>query len=359
MISPLEQQLKISIPLTRVDRSKASDFANQQLNPSLVDKTYLNTLAILATQRYFQMINIESDLSDGYSWNIANRLIGDVSDLFIPECNMRLECRPISSGSKTCWIPRELWTDRIGYVAVEIDAERSKATLLGFFSTAFSEEMPLSNLQSLDELIDTIESESNPSLNRLLGWLNGVVDNQWNVLGAYQKGGIAFAGIKKEVEQLYASQMGKNRSERGVPASMSSGDALAHLIRSTDDEGIRRKAIDLLTQLKPDHHIFDAIREKDLSVHIDNHSAALRIIFIPRTDSRYSVLVRVYATGSQRFLPKGLRLIVLDEEGNERFSYPAGSNDDWIECPLILDEGDHFSIRVALGKSGITEPFVI
>ena len=157
MLNSLEDSLKVSIPLTKNDRNRARSCSEDQGNLRLSERIYLNRLSVLATQRYFQMINIESDLYSSYSWNIANQLIGDISDLFIPECNGRVECRPVLPGSQSCWIPQELWTDRVGYIIVEIDDKNSEATLLGFFRTVSREMMPLSNLQSLDSLIDIIE----------------------------------------------------------------------------------------------------------------------------------------------------------------------------------------------------------
>lgn len=370
MVSPLERLIKISIPLTESDQNQANKFARQQPDPTRVETTYLNTLAVLSTQRYLQMINVETDLSISYSWNVANRMIGDVADLYIPECNGRIECRPVLPGSKTCWIPRELWTDRIGYVAVEIDDEKSQGTLLGFFRTVTHEAMPLSNLQSLDEFIDALEHgnadelESNPNrgLNQLLNWLDGAVNNLWKPSGTFPQGGIAFAGSQsthQTVAQLYASQSGKSAAERIIPPDMSDSDALAHLIQSTDDEGIRRQAVDLLQQLDPHHSLLNAVREKDLSVHIGGCSVALRVILIPRLDKRYSVLVRIYTTGEQRFLPEGLQLIVLDGNGDEQITHTARTQDDWMDRPLIVDKGERFSIRIALNGSGVTEAFMV
>ena len=159
--------------------------------------------------------------------------------------------------------------------------------------------------------------------------------------------------------QLYGRQPGKSKSECTIPPSMSDSEALAHLIRSTDDESIRKDAIDLLQDLDPDHSLFDAVREKDLSPYIEEDSIALRVIFIPRVDERYSVLVQVYPTGDRQFLPKGLQLTVIDENGDERITHAARARDNLLNRPLILDEGDCFGIRIALGESGITETFAI
>jgi hypothetical protein len=370
MVSPFERLLKIAIPLTQSDRSRAREFAQYQSDLLRNESTYLNTLAVLSTQRYLQMINVEADLSKSYSWNVANRMIGDISDLYIPECDGRIECRPVLPGSKTCWIPKELWTDRIGYLVVEIDDEQSQGVLLGFFQTVSNEAMPLSNLQPLDRFIDAIEhsndnkteSKPNDELTRLLDWLDGVVNNHWNLSGALPQGGIVFAAsqlIRQNLTQLYAIQFGKSAAENLVSPNMNDSDALAYLIQSTNDEGIRRQAVDLLQQLDPYHSLLSAVREKDLSIHIEGHSIALRVMLIPLLNQRYSVLVRVYATGDERFLPEGLQLTVLNEDGDEQITHTARAQDDWMDRPIVVDAGDRFGIRIALNGVCTTEAFIV
>lgn len=209
-----------------------------------------------------------------------------------------------------------------------------------------------------------------PQPTQLQNWIEGILGHAWSLLGTFPPSArLQFCGqtgfadtlehIRQDIAQLYASQPGKLASERVVPPNLSDGDALAHLIRSTDDEGIRRQAVDLLQQIEPGHLLFGATRERDLSLDFHGEAIALRVMVIPRWDERYSVLLRVYPTRDRRFLPAGLQLIVLDETGNELAAHTARDRDDWMDRPLIVEVGDRFGIRIALNESSVTETFVI
>lgn len=222
---------------------------------------------------------------------------------------------------------------------------------------------------------DAIEKLYRPEV-PLLNWLKGIFSTEWSLLGSFPASpGIVFCNfgslsqnidpenLRREIAQLYASQPAKSDSEshlkRIVPSQMSNGDALAYLIQSVDDEGIRRQAVDLLQEFEPEHPILAASREKDLSIHLEGYSIALRVLFIPRLDEQYSVLLRVYPTKESRFLPEGLQLAILDEGGNELVAHTARERDDWMDRPLIVEEGERFGIRITLNESSLTETFSV
>jgi Protein of unknown function (DUF1822) len=206
---------------------------------------------------------------------------------------------------------------------------------------------------------------SGSQCNRLLDWLKGVVDDRWSLTGSFPQARIVFCtaeptqNYRRDIVQLYASQPTKNNTQRSIPPNISDGDALADLIRAVDDEGIRRQAIELLQQVEPEHPLLSTAREQDLSLYIEGYSIAFRVMFIPRLDDRYSILLRLYATGAQRFLPEGLQLVVLDEAGNELVTHTAREYDDWIDRPLVVEKGDRFSIRIVFNESSVTEAFVV
>ena len=242
--------------------------------------------------------------------------------------------------------------------------------------------MLLENRDAIDWLYSpTVDPEPVPTevtdeFNRLLDWLKGICSDEWSLPGTFPASpGIVFRSFSdlsqnidpehlcREIAQLYASQPAKSDSEIGseriVPSEMSHGDALAYLIQSVDDEGIRRQAVDLLQEFEPEHPILAASREKDLGIYLEGYSIALRVLFIPRLDEQYSLLLRVYPTGESRFLPEGLRLIVLDEGGNELVAHTAREWDDWMDRPLIVEEGERFGIRITLNESSLTETFAV
>ena len=121
MMATATQFTPISIPIEATDRQQAYQFAEQQPTPARAEQVYRNTLAVLATQRYLHLLGIEANISDSQSWNPLNRLLENVADLYIPDLQGSLECRPVRSSDRKCAIPKEVWEGRLGYVIVALD----------------------------------------------------------------------------------------------------------------------------------------------------------------------------------------------------------------------------------------------
>lgn len=307
MISSLNQPLRISIPLTESDRNEARKFSQQQPSPTLAERTYLNALAVLSTQRYLQMINVESDLSSSYSWNAANRMIGDISDLFIPECNGRIECRPVQPGARTCWIPEELWTNRVGYIAVEIDDKNSQAILLGFFDTASCEAMPLVDLQPLDSFIDALDDvyaqDDAPGsfLAEFDSWLRNIFDDTW-----------------------LAPELVLATAYRGSPSTLS-------------DES------------------YSTVR-KAKRLELGSDSVVLVLEATPATESELEISLKIYPFEGN-VLPLGLRMELLDDLELVAMKTQAGSSDNFRALNFQVPTSESFKVRLSLGENSLIQDF--
>lgn len=204
-------------------------------------------------------------------------------------------------------------------------------------------------------------------LNRPLDWLDGLVDSLWEPVGTFfsEK---ALATVRsvpdkevtfEQVEQLYAKDGHENIPEDVSSSSTNISDVLAYLIRLTNDESIRKESIELLRSISPNHSLFDATREKDLSPFLNGEDVALRVLFFTRIDQRSSFIVQIYPTGENTYLPEGLTLTVIDMNDEERGVYTAHDKVSLMHRPLILDEGENFSIKIMLGAAEITEAFEI
>ena len=91
---------------------------------------------------------------------------------------------------------------------------------------------------------------------------------------------------------------------------------------------------------------------------LEGYQVALMVATLAKPDGRKAILLRVYPIGDQSFLPSGLKLIGLDEAGNQFFKpVEARNQDNYIQFKFSADTGDNFSVRVALGDDGITEFF--
>lgn len=135
--------------------------------------------------------------------------------------------------------------------------------------------------------------------------------------------------------------------------------ALIHLIRTTEDEETRWAAAESLWTIEPSNPASGVRRIADLGMQIGDRAIALMVAILPKAEGKVAILLRVYPMGSQTYLPSGLQLAVLDEDGDTFLETEARDTDNYIQLKFGGDRGERFSVRVALGDSGITEGFAI
>ncbi len=323
------EDFALPLPITQTARLTAQQFASMQPTPQKAEQVRLNTLAVYVVNDYLQMMGIPTDLSVSDSWNPVVRLCADVADLEVAGVG-RLECRPVRRHQPTCYVPPEVWSDRIGYVVVEIDESYAEATVLGFAQTAATEELPINQLRPAEDLLDRlnqpiqVESAVAPAVSgtttrvNLSQWLVNVFETGWQTL-----------------ETLL------NPVEPDLAFSFRSADSAVLVDAEQPDVGIRRaKLIDLGMQLA-------------------GYPVALIIELIPESDQRRNILLQVHPTGNQMYLPPLLQLTVLDESGLVFLEAQARSADNYIQLQFKGLPGEQFSVKVALGDVSVMEDFVV
>jgi Protein of unknown function (DUF1822) len=154
------QPLTFTVPLTSSAYRLAEQFQRQQTNPTQAKQVYLNTLAVYAVNFYLQCLDIETDWDKSDSWDTVMQTFMDIADLKVKNLG-KLECRPILPDERVCYIPSEVWSNRIGCVAVQINESTREATLLGFTPFLGGENppdfLPIADFKSLDNLINRLK----------------------------------------------------------------------------------------------------------------------------------------------------------------------------------------------------------
>jgi Protein of unknown function (DUF1822) len=333
-------EFALPLPITQVARQTAQTFA-QHLPATKAQQIRLNTLAVLAMQNYFQLMEIPTRLSDSDSWNPVLRVCADVADLEIPGIG-RLECRPVLSDAKTCPIPPETWDDRIGYVVVEINEEAQEARLLGFVPAAAEvEDLPLSDLRSPEDLLEHLyalktapassispsipaAAESSPStpvlepigrslapvqqaLTNLGNWLSGEIAQTWQ----------AVEDLVNPAQLGTAFRRGSNTTARGASSVL------------------RAQSLSLAPEL--------------------DQPVALVVQLKPGMDNQAEVAIALFPT-TQPSLPANLKISVVNPVTNAVMD--TGS----ARQVLILENcttGDRFSVRISLNTTTLSRDFVI
>ena len=323
------------VPLRREAHSIARQFATEQATPQKGKQVYLNTLAVYAVQSYLKWLKIETDLTQGDSWHSGLRALFNVADLVVPGVG-RLECRPVMLGETACELPLEVTEDRIGYVAVQFSERLDEVQLLGFLRAVdisdASEQILIADLQALDTLLDCIPSNSEVQV-------SGTPD--------FKSGACAdFVNLSRWLENTF---------EAGW-------QTLEDLVRTRAvNSAFGVRSTRLLREIDADNPTVGVNAGKliDIGMQLAGQPVALIVKVVPKANEEVDICLRLCPTGTQRYLPPDLQLIVLDESGAIAIEAQARSNDNWIQLQFSGEPGDQFSVKVALGDVSITEDFVI
>lgn len=303
----------ITMPLTLKAHHWANQFRQQQPNALKAKQVYLNSLAVQAVQTYLNYLGIATDLEQSDCWNPALQALADTADLLILGQG-KLECRPVLPTEQSCRVPPEVWRDRIGYVAVQFNPELSEATLLGFVPTVTTPEIPLSDLRSLDELLDVVYASTPvPSTTTSLGqWVQGRVAESWQTLET-------LLGQPQLAWSFRSGELVPSASDPAAPIT----------------------------------------RGKILQLGDRSAAAIALLIGLTPTDSNFmDIWVKVCPTDDQTHLPAELELFVLDAQG-VAVMQAQSRNTEMIQLKFSGTSGEQFSIKIILGSCSLIEDFVI
>lgn len=308
-----------TIYLRRDAYNAAQRFATQQDTVEKGKQVYLNTLAVYAVHDYLQLLDIETNLEQGNSWNPVARSFRDVSDLVLPGRG-RLDCRPVLPQDTAFTLPDEIDENQIGYVAVQFKEQLDAVKLIGFAPSIDAanllERVQVDDLQPLENLIDCIYSlepdYSEVVVNEINESLSVEYFRQW-LEGNY---GLGWQS-PQEVLSLYRNRSSEDRHSGAI--------------------------------------------SRALLINLAGHNVALVVSVMSETGANVEIRFRLYPTGGEKsMLPVGIRLSLLDEEG-ECFGWKqAEQPEEFIQIKLLEAEpGDRISIKVSLGKASEIKHFEI
>ncbi|HEY9674764.1 MAG TPA: DUF1822 family protein [Waterburya sp.] len=304
-MNPVIEPWIFTVPLALEAHARAEQFRRYQSNPDKAKQVYLNTLAVYAVNIYLQCRGFDTDLETSDSWNPAMQMLLDTADLVVRNRG-RLECRPVLPNAEVVCTPAEVWSERIGYVAVRLSESLREATLLGFVEKVATSELPLSELRSLEELPRYL-NQTQPLVN-LSQWFENIFATGWQALEGL---------LDTEPTELAFSFRSRFRS---VP------------------EVKRCKLIDVGTP---------------------GQSVAVIVAITQESEQEMDIRVEVQPPEGQPYLPSNLQLMVLDEDGEAVIDARARSDNKSIQLDFVGEPGDRFSVKVALGEVSVTEKFVI
>jgi Protein of unknown function (DUF1822) len=312
----------VPLPITKLARDISLQFAKEQPNSVKADRVRLNTLAVLAVKDYLKMMGIVTSLDSSDSWNRVMRLCADVADLEISNLGI-LECRPVRSSRQSCYIPAEVWQDRIGYLVVEINDDLQEAKILGFVQQVREEEVAISRLKSPEDFLDylarlSLENQPRVSLSQ---WLEGIFDRAWQDI-------VSFSSLC-EADVKWAFR-GFNEFVLPPPS-----------------QGVRKAKLLVLERELLEHSLLLILSIRDDSnENLDSCNRELQIS------------LQLHSL-SQTYLPESLELQILDRLDDVFLEAKSRERDNYLQLDFQGNLGEFFSVKVTLGDREVREDFVV
>lgn len=316
----------VTIPLSAADHEVAMEFAKQQPSPQRGKSIYLNTLAIQAVHHYLNWFGIDSNLAQSNAWSLPGQLLSSTADLVIPNIGT-LECCPILPNQDRITLPMDALNDRLGYIAVQFNEQIDRVELKGFFplrTEIAPPEIRLTDFQPIEMLFESLEPTTVLSpiqrgvtiVNNLSQWLQNLVEPGWQTL-----------------EELIAQ-----------------GDVTLSLARSP--AMINRDEASLTVS---------RFRAVDLGLRLNSEPLILSVSVTPLNDREREVIVKVRPSGTQIYLPEGLRLAIFDESETPIENLQEIAQNDYSLMQLIFrgEINEMFHLRLDLEGEMLQFPFVM
>lgn len=316
MTTQSSENLTFTVPLSTQAHRLAQQFCQQQRDRPKAKQIYLNTLAVSAVKFYLHCIGIETNWEASLSCHSVFQTLINVADLEVPNLG-KLECCPVLPEANVVSIPPEAWSDRIGYVAVQLDSSLQQATLLGFTKTApKTGELPIDQLHSLLDFLEYLYQIRQPKPTKvqvkLSQWFEHLFDTSWQSL-----------------ETLLATKQ----------------DNLAFSLRSASPNGdtsVRRAKL------------------LDLGLQLVSQAVVLLVAIAPEADEKVAILVQLHPTGKETYLPPEIKLALVTETGETLQQAQSRSHDNYIQLKRFrCQPGECFNIEVAFGDARAIETFTI
>ncbi|MGB3516485.1 MAG: DUF1822 family protein [Elainellaceae cyanobacterium] len=317
-------QAAIPMLVPSTTKQLAQGFAQQQPTSEKSEQVYYNTLAVLIVNNYLKMLGFKTDLSHCDSWNPLMRLTMNVADIELSGLGY-LECRPVySKGDRSpsaIYVPSEVQDQRIGYVAVQIEAD--EAWLLGYSPEVSGEYVALADLQTMDGLLTHLDQihqlkQGNEALITHLGhWFQDHIEQGWMKLEVIIAANHAIA-------------------PRFRSATMLSTDVL---------------------RAKPSR----LTRAKLLSFSDENQTyTVVLIVEVSSTDSsEFDIELMVCPIDDQDYLPAGMDIRILDEQDSQVMQAQTREENQLVEFIFGAEKGDRFSLQLVYHTTVLLESFKV
>jgi hypothetical protein len=231
---------------------------------------------------------------------------------------------------------------------------------------------------SQNQFIDSLTNSFNQTQVILSRWWQNIFEPEWEAVSTVPSFATATRGyddsqkssaleeiaaiIKKlsSTDENQRQHAAKRLGEIGVGNS-NAIPALVKLLRSTSDDETLWVAVESLQKLDFENPAAGIRRVKliDLGMDIAGKAVALAVALLQKVDGDVSVLLQVYPTENNNYLPQDLKLILLDDSGEVLREVIARRTDVYIKLKFSCEIGEKFSLQLTLDDASYREYFVI
>jgi Protein of unknown function (DUF1822) len=337
--TPMAEQSKLTITLSIDAHTLARQVAMQQFTAQKAKQSYLDTLARYAVNFYLQCVGIETQLESHDDPLMVSMM--DITDVELPGIG-KLECRVVLPGETTVKFPEEVWCDRIGYMAVQVNEALTEAEILGFVATVNVEELSFQQLQPVESILlhlheletpISVDSVNSKKLVQLHQWLSDIFEEGWDT-----------------IESIFAAPQVAWRS---VPVQKTRIEN-----PETDDRLSPQVQERSLPLPKTKKQLSTGVQRGKRLNFSRGEQVALMLEVIPQDAEPMDIWVRLFSIGENLDLPEDLQFNVLDDRGEAIAQLKARETPD-MQIQLSASLGEEFSVQVSLDDESLTESFVV
>jgi len=173
-------------------------------------------------------------------------------------------------------------------------------------------------------------------------------------------------GVKSSTEvqrRRAAKQLGgidKQNFEGTIQGKPEAIQALINLLRTTEDDETLWTAVESLWQIDPGNPAAGVrrVRLLDLGLQIGGQTVALAVAMIRKSNQQVGVMLRVYPTGDEPYVPENLKL-VLSDDSRRTYEVSARRSDLYVQLKFNGRPGESFSVQISLEATSMAEDFLI
>ncbi|MBW4430934.1 MAG: DUF1822 family protein [Pelatocladus maniniholoensis HA4357-MV3] len=366
-------------PISTVARRLAEKWSRQQATPEKSQQVLLNTLSVSFVNFYLECMGFETDTYASDSWNPVQQTLMDVADLLIKNLG-KLECRPVLENAQFVYVPLEVQSNRLGYVAVEISESLQSAKLLGFVKEVSIDNLPIKQLQPLENLLDYLESlelqttkcksQSLDSSSQSLDLSNQSLGSSSQSLGSSSQSlGSSNQSLDSSSQNLDLSNQSLDLSNQSLDLSSQSVVNLKRWFENIFDSGWSTIESIFLTELawqsrSAEEGFKNSVeRAKLIDFGIQANKESVGIVVKVSHDKNnfddMKIMVELHPTNGQEYLPSSLHAMILDQEETAVMEAKAKNDNKRIVLEFNAAVGDNFSVKIALGDVSVIDNFII